>query len=193
RSLQIETEKAIGSVAAPSLIIIESTMGDGKTEAALLITEALAPRLGQAGLYIGLPTQATANQMFCRVQGFLERNEAKRTNLQLVHGDAALSERFEGLKLRGICAEADANVVAETWFCRSKRSLLANHAVGTVDQGLLGVLQTRHGFVRLFGLAGKTVILDEVHAYDTYTSELLDRLVAWLSVLGTTVVVLSAT
>lgn len=193
RSLQIETEKAIGSVAAPSLIIIESTMGDGKTEAALLITEALAPRLGQAGLYIGLPTQATANQMFGRVQGFLERNEAKRTNLQLVHGDAALSERFEGLKLRGICAEADANVVAETWFCRSKRSLLANHAVGTVDQGLLGVLQTRHGFVRLFGLAGKTVILDEVHAYDTYTSELLDRLVAWLSVLGTTVVVLSAT
>ncbi|HEY5957806.1 MAG TPA: CRISPR-associated helicase Cas3', partial [Polyangiaceae bacterium] len=31
------------------------------------------------------------------------------------------------------------------------------------------------------------------HAYDTYTSELLDRLVSWLSVLGSTVVILSAT
>lgn len=193
RSLQLATEAVVSSVNAPSLVIIESTMGDGKTEAALLIAEALGPRLGQAGLYVGLPTQATANQMLGRVQAFLERNEPVHANLQLVHGDAGLSKRFDELKLRGIHGDADANVTAQTWFCRSKRSLLASHAVGTVDQGLLGVLQTRHGFVRLFGLAGKTVVLDEVHAYDTYTSEILDRLVAWLAALRATVVVLSAT
>lgn len=194
RSLQIATEQLVANLSGPSLIIIESTMGDGKTEAALLVSEVLAPRIGQSGLYIGLPTQATANQMLGRVQRFLENTHRGRANLQLVHGDAVLSERFHELKLRAIYGdERSSNVCAETWFSQSKRALLASHAVGTVDQGLMGVLQTRHGFVRLFGLAGKTVILDEVHAYDTYTSELLDRLVSWLSVLGATVVVLSAT
>ncbi len=199
RSLQSELAHALAGVSEPSLIIIESTMGDGKTEAALMVSESLAPRAGQFGLYVGLPTQATSNQMFGRVRRFLERTAAGRVNLQLVHGDAALSDQFRELKLRAIYGEenrkgrTDAHVTAETWFAQSKRSLLAGHAVGTIDQSLLGVLQTKHFFLRLFGLAGKTVVLDEVHAYDTYTSQLLDRLVAWLSLLGTTVVILSAT
>lgn len=193
RSLQTTLAQVLDTLSGPSLIILESTMGDGKTEAALLVSENLAPKIGQAGLYIGLPTQATANQMFGRTRRFLERTSAG-ANLQLVHGDAALSDEFRKLKLRAIYGEdANPHVVAEAWFAQSKRSLLATHAVGTVDQGLMGILKTKHGFVRLFGLAGKTVILDEVHAYDTYTSELLDRLVAWLSHLGTTVVILSAT
>jgi CRISPR-associated endonuclease/helicase Cas3 len=54
-------------------------------------------------------------------------------------------------------------------------------------------LQTRHVFVRLFGLANKTVVLDEVHAYDAYMSTLLERLLAWLAALGCSVVLLSAT
>jgi CRISPR-associated endonuclease/helicase Cas3 len=84
-------------------------------------------------------------------------------------------------------------VTAETWFLPKKRTLLADHAVGTIDQALLGVLRTRHGFVRLFGLAGKIVVFDEVHAYDTFTSTILERLIEWLAALGTTVVLLSAT
>jgi CRISPR-associated endonuclease/helicase Cas3 len=40
------------------------------------------------------------------------------------------------------------------------------------------VLQTKHVFVRLFGLAHKTIIIDEVHAYDTYMSVLLERLLS---------------
>lgn len=193
RSLQTTLAQVLETLSGPSLIILESTMGDGKTEAALLVSESLGPKVGQSGLYVGLPTQATANQMFGRTRRFLERT-ADGANLQLVHGDAALSDEFRSLKLRSIYGEEkDTQVVAEAWFAQSKRSLLASHAVGTVDQGLMGILKTKHGFVRLFGLAGKTVILDEVHAYDTYTSELLDRLVAWLSHLGATVVILSAT
>lgn len=193
RSLQTTLAEVLDSLTGPSLVVLESTMGDGKTEAALLVSESLAPKVGQAGLYIGLPTQATANQMFGRTRRFLERT-ADAANLQLVHGDAALSDEFRALKLRAIYGDGNSpQVAAEAWFAQSKRSLLASHAVGTVDQGLMGILKTKHGFVRLFGLAGKTVILDEVHAYDTYTSELLDRLVAWLSHLGTTVVILSAT
>ena len=80
-----------------------------------------------------------------------------------------------------------------SWFLPTKRSLLAPFAVGTVDQALLSVLFTRHFFVRLFALSHKTVIFDEVHAYDTYMSSLFHRLLFWLRATGTSVVLLSAT
>jgi CRISPR-associated endonuclease/helicase Cas3 len=84
--------------------------------------------------------------------------------------------------------------VAEGWFAANKKhGLLASYGVGTIDQALLAVLQTKHVFVRLFGLAGKCVILDEVHAYDAYMTTLMERLLEWLAALGCPVVLLSAT
>src|SRR5208283_3857665 len=44
-----------------------------------------------------------------------------------------------------------------------------------------------------FGLAGKCVILDEVHAYDAYMTTLMERLLRWLAALGCPVIMLSAT
>ena len=82
---------------------------------------------------------------------------------------------------------------AGEWFTYRKRGLLAPFGVGTVDQALLSVLQVKHGFVRLFGLAGKTVVVDEVHAYDAYMTTLLERLLEWLAALNSPVVLLSAT
>src|SRR5690606_21306084 len=147
------------------ILIVESTMGDGKTEAALLVTESLAPRLGHRGFFIGLPTQATSNQMLGRVEKFLRRVGRGSINLHLVHGDAGLSEQYQRLRFAPIYGndqnDARSSVRAEGWFTQRKRSLLADYAVGTIDQSLMSVLQTRHNFVRLFGLAGKTVILDE--------------------------------
>lgn len=54
-------------------------------------------------------------------------------------------------------------------------------------------MAAKHFFVRLFALAGKIVILDEVHSYDLYTGTLIDRLVEVLKGLGCTVIILSAT
>lgn len=196
--LHIATDELAGELSEPSLFIVEAPMGEGKTEAALLLAEAAMSSLSQRGTYFGLPTRATANQMFGRVHTFLTNTHPDRQNtLVLVHGEADLVEDF-----RRIAAIYDKNpgasragsaVRAEGWFLSKKRTLLAEHGVGTVDQPLLGVMRTMHGFVRLYGLAGKVVILDEVHAYDAYTSTILDRLVEWLAALGTSVVLLSAT
>jgi CRISPR-associated endonuclease/helicase Cas3 len=85
-------------------------------------------------------------------------------------------------------------VIAQEWFASGrKRPLLAPFGVGTVDQLLLAALKTKHVFVRLFGLAGKTVVIDEVHAYDTYMTVLLERALEWLGAMKSPVVLLSAT
>jgi CRISPR-associated endonuclease/helicase Cas3 len=196
RPLQACAEDYARSVSGPGLALVEAPTGEGKTEAALFLADAWA-RLGQGGLYVALPTQATSNQMFGRVRRFLTgRYPEDRVNLHLLHGHALLSDEYQELRLAAVYdddAGVEGRVVAEGWFAPKKRGLLAPYGVGTIDQALLAVLQTKHGFVRLFGLAGKTVVLDEVHAYDAYMSELLERLVAWLASLGASVVLLSAT
>ncbi len=51
-------------------IVVEAPMGEGKTEAALYVSHELDARGVHGGTYIGLPTQATANQMFDRLAAF---------------------------------------------------------------------------------------------------------------------------
>ncbi|MEN6548709.1 MAG: CRISPR-associated helicase Cas3' [Armatimonadia bacterium] len=71
--------------------------------------------------------------------------------------------------------------------------LLSPAGVGTLDQSLLAVANDRQPWVRLLGLANKTVIIDEVHACDAYTTGLLTRLLEWLAALNCSVIILSAT
>ncbi len=207
RPLQEAAVEIAGDLTAPCIVIVEGPMGEGKTEAALYLADRWSIAPGPRGCYVALPTQATSNQMFTRVRDFLsKRYPADKVNLQLLHGHAALSSEFRLLRengdrvfnLESVCGEEGcgaqgASVVAAEWFTHRKRGLLAPFGVGTVDQALLAVLQTRHVFVRLFGLAHKVVIVDEVHAYDAYMSKLLERLLEWLAALGSPVVLLSAT
>jgi CRISPR-associated endonuclease/helicase Cas3 len=197
RPLQGAVADLIEEVVTPMCLVIEAPMGEGKTEAALYVSHTLDAQQAHEGTYIGLPTQATANQMFNRLSEHLERTRPdQRINLQLLHGEAVFDARVHRL-LSAVYTKDDAadvgGLVCEPWFLGKKRALLAPFGAGTIDQALLAVLRTKHAFVRQFGLAGKTVILDEVHAYDTYTSTLLERLVAWLGALGATVILLSAT
>ncbi len=172
----------------PCLIVIEAPMGEGKTEAGLSCS------FGSRGVYLAMPTQATSNALFTRLAGFLDRQKGPGASklVALAHGSGG--PEAADLRLRDIgLGTADSQVRAGWWFRGSKRSLLCSDGIGTVDQGLIGVLSTRHGFLRLYGLSGRTVIFDEVHAYDTYTGGLIERLIAWLQVLGCRVVVMSAT
>lgn len=207
RPLQQAAVDLADKLTAPAIVIVEAPMGEGKTEAALYLADRWGVMPGPRGCYVALPTQATSNQMFTRVRGFLaKRYPADNVNFQLLHGHAALSSEFQTLREHGDkafdpeaiysedeCGTHGTSVVAAEWFTHRKRGLLAPFGVGTVDQALLAVLQTRHVFVRLFGLAHKVIIIDEVHAYDAYMSKLLERLLEWLAALGSPVVLLSAT
>ena len=58
---------------------------------------------------------------------------------------------------------------------------------------MFATLNVKHHFVRLWGLSNRVVVLDEVHAYDTYTSGLIEALLRWLKAMGSSVVLMSAT
>lgn len=204
RELQKQAIAATKTLQAPCFVLVEASMGEGKTEAAFYLADYLQQQEGVGGFYIGLPTQATSNAMFERVKTFLGARYTKADfpnfiNLTLSHSAAALKADYQSSICRLDAQEqvydddGDLRVVAQEWHTARKRTLLSPYGVGTLDQALMGALRSRHQFVRLFGLAGRTVILDEIHAYDLYTGTLLERFMEWLALLGSPVIALSAT
>ena len=176
----------IDAITAPGVYVLEAPMGLGKTEAALYAAYRMLEQRKSSGIYFALPTRLTSNRIHARVDTFLERIFAGHESALLLHGQAWL-ERFAHQQL------GKHGAPNKSWFTQGKRGILAPFAVGTVDQALLSPMHVRHGALRTFGLAGKTVILDEVHSYDAYTGGILDALVAQLRRLNCTVIILSAT
>ncbi|MBE7467830.1 MAG: hypothetical protein DPW09_16255 [Anaerolineae bacterium] len=179
----------------PTLTIIEAPTGEGKTEAALALARRIGHLRGTDEMYIALPTTATSNAMFQRIQIHLEKRLHLPENLvKLVHGQDFLVEddlRVEPMESIELNNHAEPPALA--WFAPKKKALLAPFGVGTIDQAELSALNVRHNALRMIGLAGKTIILDEVHAYDTYMTTIIKRMLTWLSALGSSVILLSAT
>jgi CRISPR-associated endonuclease/helicase Cas3 len=188
---------AWNNITAPGLYVIEGPMGWGKTEAALAAAYRLIEGGHASGIYFALPTQVTSNRIHLRVRPFLDNAVEGGAEARLMHSASWLVqppplEQLHASDRRD--AEAQEHVRAgRSWFASAKRAILAPFGVGTVDQALLGIVAAKHFFVRQFGLAGKVVILDEVHTYDLYTSTLIDTLIRRLRELKCTVIVLSAT
>ncbi|MEU7428631.1 CRISPR-associated helicase Cas3' [Streptomyces sp. NPDC040750] len=203
----------------PGLMVIEAPMGEGKTEAALAVAEILAARSGAGGVFFSLPTMATGNAMFPRLLHWLDRLPAPpgtRYSVLLAHSKAALNDDFAGLMDNGgqrITAvdvdgsgsgseqwrpssrhrDAGAELLAHAWLRGRKKAMLSSFVAGTVDQLLFAGLKSRHLAMRHLAIAGKVVVIDEAHAYDTYMSVYLDRVLSWLGAYRVPVVVLSAT
>lgn len=177
----------------PCLVVIEGPTGEGKTETALAVAHRIAHLQGSDEFYYALPTTATSNQMYGRVQAYLNERLHLETPVRLVHSQAFL--RQDQVPMRPtLNGEKDPQpALSLDWFSPKKRALLAPFGVGTVDQTELGALNVPHHALRLVGLAGKTLILDEVHAYDAYMTTILGSLLGWLSALGASVILLSAT
>lgn len=192
RPLQQAADRLLCGATGPVLMIVEAPMGEGKTELALLAHVRLQAMNGHRGLYLALPTQATGNAMFDRTLSFLQSFVSDmRLDIQLAHGGAMLDERIQ--RLRGVDDSPAESIASSVWFSQRKRPLLSPYGVGTVDQALFATLNVKHHFVRLWGLSNRVVILDEIHAYDTYTGGLIEALLRWLKALGCSVVLMSAT
>lgn len=186
------------------LYLLEDVTGSGKTEAALVLAHRLMAEKGEQGLYFALPTMATANAMFERMGPVYRRLYAEEAtpSLVLAHGARRLHRGFrdaiEGYPSAGVGDYGDGTEPAQFrcagWLADNpKKSLLAEVGVGTVDQAVLGVLPSRHQSLRLLGLLGKVLIVDEVHAYDAYLFRLLRALIAFHAASGGTTILLSAT
>lgn len=189
----------------PQLFVLEDVTGAGKTEAALLLAHRLMADGLANGLYIGLPTMATANAMYERVgtvyRAFYDAGDAP--SLVLAHGARDLSARFR----QSLLPIADASEAPYTqdspppasthcglWLADNrKKALLAEVGIGTIDQALLGILPSRHQALRLLGLMHKVLIVDEVHACDAYMLPLLERLLTAHAAAGGSAILLSAT
>ncbi|MDP2877591.1 MAG: CRISPR-associated helicase Cas3' [Holophaga sp.] len=188
--------KARELIQGPGVYVIEAPMGIGKTEAALWVAYELMATRQARGIYFALPTQATSNRIHIRMSEFVKRIAPSAASSRLIHGHSWMMSDLGQPELNPTGAtksdREDARVGSD-WFASAKRSLLAPFGVGTIDQALLGVVAAKHFFVRRFALAGKVVILDEVHSYDLYTGTLIDKLVEVLRGLGCTVIILSAT
>lgn len=218
RPVQERAVQMARAMSAPGLMIVEAPMGEGKTEAALAVCEIFAARHAAGGCLVALPTMATGNAMFPRVLRWLRRlpvpdGDRGRRSVLLAHSKAALNEEFANLVRAGrrVVSEVDrdgaaggwshrddrrgfsAELVAHQWLRGRKKGLLSSFVVGTIDQLLFMGLKSRHLALRHLALAGKVVVIDEAHAYDTYMDSYLDRVLSWLGAYRVPVVVLSAT
>ena len=195
--------------ADPDLMIVEAPPGSGKTELAFAVAERMVRSRGLQGVFIGLPTQATTNAMFERATKWLTNllgDSPQRLGIHLAHGKNDLNDAFVALLDRdrgypvqvhdeeeGDSGEDYSSLRASTWMAGRWRATLSPVVIGTIDQVLLTALKSRHVLVRHLGLMGKAVILDEVHAADTYMGTYLKAALTWLGMYGIPVVLLSAT
>lgn len=157
-------------------MLIESDCGSGKTEAALYAAAVLGNRSGLSGIYMGLPTGVSAEAIQNRVDEFLTSHGMRNTKLYT----------SKSMLLR----EPDKKPI---WTDISRQRLLTSSAVGTVDQVMTVARLARFESVRMNGLASKVLIIDEIHAYDTYMLAVIRGLLMICGELGVPVIMLSAT
>ena len=183
------------------LVILEAPMGCGKTEAALMTAEQLAGKQQCAGVFFGLPTQASSNGIFPRVESWVDslgQENQEKLSLRLSHGKAALNEEFQTLSRNcseGIDSDGEKTkyVYVNEWFSGRKKAMLDDFIVGTVDHLLLMALKQKHLMLRHLGFSKKVVIIDEVHAYDAYMGQYLYMVLQWLGAYKVPTIILSAT
>lgn len=183
------------------LVILEAPMGCGKTEAALMTAEQLAGKQQCAGVFFGLPTQASSNGIFPRVESWVDslgQENQEKLSLRLSHGKAALNEEFQTLSRNyseGIDPDGEKTkyVYVNEWFSGRKKAMLDDFIVGTVDHLLLMALKQKHLMLRHLGFSKKVVIIDEVHAYDAYMGQYLYMVLQWLGAYKVPTIILSAT
>ena len=183
-ALQKEMLETIKAIKKPGLILIEASMGSGKTETALTASEILSAKCHTNGIFYGLPTQATSNAMLQRLASWLAAEQG-RYGLKLMHSKANSVKTYQDL-------DKNNNVFINHWY-NHKLGSLEHFTIGTIDQLLQMSLSQRHLAFKHLAFSGKTVIIDEVHTYDAYMQSYLQKALKWLGKYHVPVIALSAT
>ncbi|MBP2315541.1 CRISPR-associated helicase Cas3' [Azospirillum soli] len=168
------------------LVLIEEMTGGGKTEAANLVAAKLMASGAAHGLYLALPTTATADAM-------AEREAAMYRRFFQEAGASFAVLHAKGGKTQAGLSDAYGSTCAEWMTEDRRRKTVAEICVGTIDQALLAALPSKFASVRLFGLMGKVFVVDEAHSYDGYIQEMLVGTVRLLAAAGASIVLVSAT
>ena len=194
--------------AGPALFLIEDETGSGKTEVALMLSARLMESGRADGLYVALPTMATANAMYDRLaeaHRHLFATGAK-PSVSLAHGARNMHPGFRLASLPAgrdehpysridnQASETTASCACAEWIADDRRrAFLADVGTGTIDQALLSILPIRHQSLHLLGLMRRVLVLDEVHAYDAYMQREMEALLQFQAGLGGCAILLSAT
>jgi len=194
RGLQTLTEQL---PLVQNLTLIEAPTGSGKTETALVYAAKLLQQGLADSIIFALPTQATANAMLDRLEKMADNLFTEGANVVLAHGKSKLKDALEKIldtNKQTVQGQEEATQQAVRWLTASKkRAFLGQIGVCTIDQVLLSVLPVKHKFVRSFGIQKSVLIIDEVHAYDSYMYGLLEEVLKQQYQAGGSVLLLSAT
>jgi CRISPR-associated endonuclease/helicase Cas3 len=204
--LQLFAETMALPEAGPVLVLVEDMTGAGKTEAALILAHRLMQTGRADGLFVALPTMATANAMYERLRHDYRRlfqSDGAPPSLVLAHGARQMHDGFRdsilavGDETAGRGTRDDdvtASAACAAWIADDRRkAFFADVGVGTIDQALLAVLPVKFAPLRLYGLSRRVLIIDEAHAYDAYMNEELGRLIRFHAAQGGSAIILSAT
>lgn len=163
-------------------MLVESGTGTGKTEFGEYLYYRERIKNPLLGWFFGLPTTLTSNECFKRVNQFLSK-AFESDGGHLIHS-----------KAKYFASDFENNTDAFKWYSsNNKTKMLDEYGIGTVDQALSSVVHTSHFCLRLYSLANKMVILDEIHSYDHYMIYLIKAMIDDLIELNSKVVLLSAT
>ena len=179
------------------LLILESETGSGKTEAAVMRFAALWRAGIVDGFYFAVPTRAAAKQLHGRISKALESLLPWTPTVLAVPGYYRAG-KVEGQYIGNFEVfwedHPDEAERAARWSAESTRNYLSSTAaVGTVDQALLGALKVKWAHLRGASIARSLLVVDEVHASDSYMTRLLHTLLRGHLDLGGHALLMSAT
>ncbi len=173
----------------PTLFVIEDMTGAGKTEAALMLSKRLIDAGRGAGVFFALPSMATSNAIYERIQPIVAQIFDGNPQTALTHSKAALNTIFTAAQND----TTDTDTTCSAWLSDGRRRVLfADVAVGTIDQALMAVLHTRFNTLRQWALSNKIIIVDEAHSYDPYMQAELEALLRFHCHFGGTAIVMTA-
>ena len=187
RPLQQTIQTVFEEMSDWTLLLIEDSMGSGKTEASFYALSRMSDNMHK-GIAYALPTMSTTNLMYSRFQKFLGENRegALLHSMRNVVEDYCLpktyiSEESEALSLNGFLQQS------------TRRGTFEQYFVCTIDQIVSSILNNKYYPIKLLSLVGKTIVIDEIHSYDCYTTTIIQVFLEWCKVLDIKVIIISAT